>query len=518
MEVPSGAYFDPDFDSLLDRNVQPRVCIDNDTSEAYTLVKVDSANRHGILLEMVQLLTDIDLVISKSYISSDGGWLMDVFHVTDQLGNKLTDPSLIRYIHQSLVAERKGAGRAPEAMTCLGKLVGPGHLASEYTALEVTATDQPGLLSEISAVLAELNCYVVSCQAWTHNRRSAVIMYIAEESTGKPISDPDRLAHVEEQVGSVVGAHLGEEDKLWRVRLSGPDPGRIHTERRLHQLMHEDRDYEVGPSPRPVEGDQFSTRTAVIEARKRGGSSSLALETQVSVDSWKEREYSIVNVRSRDRPKLLFDTVCTLTDMQYLVFHAAVSSHGPLAIQEYYIRHMDGRTFLDSENERRRVTRCLVAAVERRVSHGLRVEVSTRNRKGLLSDVTQVLREGGLSLTRAECTVRGERAMGTFYVTDASSSSGGGDVDPERMELVRKELGEGVTMEVSSSRPGWPPVKKVVGCDSGSNMSQMAAVEAATGRSIISSRIEEERPKVSLGSLLWSHIGRFSSNFGSIRS
>ena len=26
---------------------------------------------------MVQLLTDLDLVISKSYISSDGGWLMD---------------------------------------------------------------------------------------------------------------------------------------------------------------------------------------------------------------------------------------------------------------------------------------------------------------------------------------------------------------------------------------------------------------------------------------------------------
>lgn len=253
-------------------------------------------------------------------------------------------------------------------MTCLGKLLGPGHLASEYTELEVTATDQPGLLSEISAVLAEHDCFVVSCQAWTHNSRSAVIMYVVDESTGEPVADPDRLAHIREQVGAVVGAHLGEGGRLWKVGLSGPAPGRIHTERRLHQLMHEDRDYEGGPSPRPVEGDQFSTRTAVIEARKRGSSSPL-METQVSIDSWKEREYSIVNVRSRDRPRLLFDTVCTLTDMQYLVFHAAVSAHGPLAIQEYYIRHMDGRTFLDTENERRRVTRCLVAAVERRASH-----------------------------------------------------------------------------------------------------------------------------------------------------
>ena len=39
--------------------------------------QIDSANRYGILLEMVQVLTELDLVISKSYISSDGGWLMD---------------------------------------------------------------------------------------------------------------------------------------------------------------------------------------------------------------------------------------------------------------------------------------------------------------------------------------------------------------------------------------------------------------------------------------------------------
>lgn len=38
---------------------------------------MDSANRHGILLEVVQILTDLNLVITKAYISSDGGWFMD---------------------------------------------------------------------------------------------------------------------------------------------------------------------------------------------------------------------------------------------------------------------------------------------------------------------------------------------------------------------------------------------------------------------------------------------------------
>ena len=41
------------------------------------LNQVDSANKHGILLEVVQVLTDLDLTIYKAYISSDGGWFMD---------------------------------------------------------------------------------------------------------------------------------------------------------------------------------------------------------------------------------------------------------------------------------------------------------------------------------------------------------------------------------------------------------------------------------------------------------
>lgn len=40
-------------------------------------MKVDSANKHGILLEVVQILTDLSLIITKAYISSDGGWFMD---------------------------------------------------------------------------------------------------------------------------------------------------------------------------------------------------------------------------------------------------------------------------------------------------------------------------------------------------------------------------------------------------------------------------------------------------------
>lgn len=62
--------------------------------------KVDSVNKHGTLLEVVQVLTDMNLVIKKAYISSDGGWFMDVFKVMNQDGNKITDTQVLDYIQR----------------------------------------------------------------------------------------------------------------------------------------------------------------------------------------------------------------------------------------------------------------------------------------------------------------------------------------------------------------------------------------------------------------------------------
>ena len=38
---------------------------------------MDSAKKYGVLLEVVQVLTDLKLIVKKAYISSDGGWFMD---------------------------------------------------------------------------------------------------------------------------------------------------------------------------------------------------------------------------------------------------------------------------------------------------------------------------------------------------------------------------------------------------------------------------------------------------------
>ncbi|GLT46826.1 hypothetical protein SLA2020_205560 [Shorea laevis] len=171
--------------------------------------------------------------------------------------------------------------------------------------------------------------------------------------------------------------------------------------------------------------------------------------------------------------------------MQYVVFHAAVSSKGCIANQEYFIRQKDGST-LNTEGERHKLRKCLIAAVERRVSHGLRLDMRTQNRMKLLSDVTRVFRENGLSISGAEIGTEGDKAVGTFYVTDAS----GNDVNPNTVEIVRREIG-GSVLVVNKSSP-------CIGRTKNGNV--------------------EERPRLSLGNLLWAQLERLSGNFSLIRS
>lgn len=114
---------------------------------------------------------------------------------------------------------------------------------------------------------------------------------------------------------------------------------------------------------------------------------------------------------------------------------------------------------------------------------------------GLLRDMTRVLRENGLSISRVELGIRGERAIGSFYITDPS----GHDVNPNIVEVVKKETG-GSVLAIQRS-PAWGP-----------QASSSSRTAQSTNKSM------EDRPRFSLGSLLWSQLERLSGNFGSIRS
>ncbi|WJZ83942.1 hypothetical protein VitviT2T_003583 [Vitis vinifera] len=129
-----------------------------------------------------------------------------------------------------------------------------------------------------------------------------------------------------------------------------------------------------------------------------------------------EKDYTVITMRSKDRPKLLFDTVCTLTDMQYVVFHGAVHTGRMEAYQ------------------------CLEAAIERRAFEGLKLELYTEDRFGLLSDITRVFKETSLCIKIAKISTEGGKAKDTFYVTDVIGNS----VNPHIIDSIRQQIGHSI--------------------------------------------------------------------------
>ncbi|KAL6212048.1 hypothetical protein ACLB2K_017271 [Fragaria x ananassa] len=430
-------YFDPDFDNLPERIYGPvcRVSIDNDTLEDCTLVKVDSLNKQGLLLEVIQVLTDMNLTITKCFISSDAEWFMDVFHVKDENGNKLADQNVINYIQQAI-----GTTTGPPASTranAYANNIFESENHSGHTTIEMTGTDRPGLFSEISAALADLHCNIVEAHAWTHNARLACVAQISDKSTDAPINDPHRLATIEDHLITVLRATTavspcGKEASNQEVKTTGFLGGDYQgtmtdVERRLHQLMLSIRDFD-GPSLRPASSPRTPLGWDAEEDCRK---------TAVWIESCEEKGYSMVSLECKDRPRLMFDTVCTLTDMQYVIFHASIHCHEGYAFQEYFIRHVDGEA-LCTESEKERVIKCLEAAIERRVCEGIRLELHADDRMGLLSDITRVLRENGLAVVRADVATQGEKAINAFYVRDIS----GNEVVPnmEFVESMKREL------------------------------------------------------------------------------
>ncbi|KAI4302190.1 hypothetical protein MLD38_037971 [Melastoma candidum] len=397
-----------EYEKLVRRMNPPQVVVDNQTCKNATVVQVHSTNRPSLLLEIVQVLSDLDLVVTKAHISSDGRWFMDVFKVTDQDGNKIFDQGILDFIQKAL---------GPDS--CLGSTKKSISVtqSEDHTAIELTGCDRPGLLSEISAVLTHLKCNVLSADLWTHNSRVAAVMHVTDEVTGSAVSDPDCLSKIKELLHNVLRGW--DKSGCASTTISH---GVTLNARRLHQMMLADRDYEGVPA----DGQR----------------------PKVEIVDWHDKDYSIVTIRSKDRPKLLFDTVCTLTDMQYVVFHASIDTEGPEANQEYYIRHKDGSP-VKTDAERERLVRCLVAAIQRRASQGLRLELCTSDRVGLLSNVTRIFRENSLTVTRAEVATKDGKALNTFYVNDMS----GNPVDSKTIECVRKSMGEAI-LKVKGYPPG----------------------------------------------------------------
>lgn len=180
----------------------------------------------------------------------------------------------------------------------------------DYTTIELIGSDRPGLLSEISAVLANLHFNVAAAEVWTHNRRTACVLYVNDNCSSLDVDEESRLCVMEEQLNNILRGREDDESGAHATFTVGS----THVDRRLHQMFFADRDYEGGCLEMEIEYPPN-------------------FKPEVRIESCVEKGYSVVSVSCKDRPKLMFDIVCTLTDMQYAVFHATISSDGPYASQ-----------------------------------------------------------------------------------------------------------------------------------------------------------------------------------------
>lgn len=66
-----------EYEALALRVAPPEISVDNVSRAAATVITIDSANRPGTLVSVVEFLTDRGLDVRRARISSDGGWFYD---------------------------------------------------------------------------------------------------------------------------------------------------------------------------------------------------------------------------------------------------------------------------------------------------------------------------------------------------------------------------------------------------------------------------------------------------------
>jgi [protein-PII] uridylyltransferase len=84
--------------------VAPRVIIDNDSSNLFTVIEVNGLDRVGFLHDLTEALYRLNLNIGSAHITTYGERVIDVFYVTDLTGAKIVSAPRSAQIERQLLA------------------------------------------------------------------------------------------------------------------------------------------------------------------------------------------------------------------------------------------------------------------------------------------------------------------------------------------------------------------------------------------------------------------------------
>ncbi|MDD9716992.1 [protein-PII] uridylyltransferase [Dinoroseobacter sp. PD6] len=104
-------------DKVKKRDAQFRfptsISFDNEGSEIYTLIEVDTRDRPGLLFDLAKALADANIYVASAQIATYGAQVVDTFYVKDMFGLKLHGEAKQRTIEKRLrEAVEHGAERA----------------------------------------------------------------------------------------------------------------------------------------------------------------------------------------------------------------------------------------------------------------------------------------------------------------------------------------------------------------------------------------------------------------------
>lgn len=81
----------------------PRVVVDNEASDLYTIVEVYADDSPGQLYRITQSLADFGINIYRAYIATEVEQLIDVFYILDSQREKLQDPDFIQELRDGVL-------------------------------------------------------------------------------------------------------------------------------------------------------------------------------------------------------------------------------------------------------------------------------------------------------------------------------------------------------------------------------------------------------------------------------
>ena len=100
-------------------SLETSIIVDNSSSNRFTVVEASGLDRPGLLYDLTRVISDLNLNIASAHIVTFGERAVDVFYVTDLLGQKIANASREAAIRRRLKAafDRTANGEAARAAT-----------------------------------------------------------------------------------------------------------------------------------------------------------------------------------------------------------------------------------------------------------------------------------------------------------------------------------------------------------------------------------------------------------------